>query len=314
MRKENVSVVGGVNIDIGGVSFGKLIDRDSNPGKVTTALGGVGRNISHNLALLGRNVRLFTALGDDMYAGRIEESCQSLGIDVSAALKVAGHNTSTYLFISDPGGNMALAVSDMEICDRLSPAYLRENLSLINDAGVLVLDTNIPAASVRFLAENSEIPIFADPVSVTKAEKLRDSLSRIHTLKPNVLEAQSLSGVKITDEKSLRSAAENLLDAGVKRVFITLGDKGVFAAGEGRMGLFPAFSAGTRNTTGAGDAFTAGLVHAYLLGLSFEDTAYFALAAAAISTESDETINPLLNESMVKSMIAGDFHSVRSEE
>lgn len=300
MREERVSVVGGVNIDIGGVSSGPLVDRDSNPGKVNFAFGGVGRNISHNLALLGRRVRLFTALGDDMYAAQIEENCQALGIDLSAAVKAAGHGTSTYLFISDRKGEMALAVSDMELCEQISPAYLRENLSLINDAGVLVLDTNIPEPSVRFLVQNGKIPIFADPVSVTKAEKLRGSLSGIHTLTPNVLEAQKLSGMEITDEKSLRLAARRLMDAGVKRVFITMGEKGVFAAEEGNAAFFPAFPARALNATGAGDAFTAGLVHAFLLGLDFEDTARFALAAAAVSTESRETINPLLSEAEIE--------------
>ena len=50
-------VVGGVNLDIGGRSFGKLVPADSNPGQVRTSLGGVGRNIAHNMALLGMDVK-----------------------------------------------------------------------------------------------------------------------------------------------------------------------------------------------------------------------------------------------------------------
>ena len=50
------AVVGGINVDICGHSLGKLVDADSNPGLVTTALGGVGRNIAHNLTLLGTDV------------------------------------------------------------------------------------------------------------------------------------------------------------------------------------------------------------------------------------------------------------------
>ena len=50
-------VVGGVNVDIGGRSFAPLVEADSNPGAVTVSLGGVGRNIAHNLALLGTDVR-----------------------------------------------------------------------------------------------------------------------------------------------------------------------------------------------------------------------------------------------------------------
>ena len=58
-----VVVAGAVNVDIGGQSAGPLVGRDSNPGKVTVSMGGVGRNIAHNLRLLGVKVSLLTALG-----------------------------------------------------------------------------------------------------------------------------------------------------------------------------------------------------------------------------------------------------------
>ena len=58
-----VAVAGAVNVDIGGQSAGPLVGRDSNPGKVTVSMGGVGRNIAHNLRLLGVKVSLLTALG-----------------------------------------------------------------------------------------------------------------------------------------------------------------------------------------------------------------------------------------------------------
>ena len=55
------AVVGGVNVDIGGRSFAPLVAADSNPGTVTVSLGGVGRNIAHNMCLMGIEVRLLTA-------------------------------------------------------------------------------------------------------------------------------------------------------------------------------------------------------------------------------------------------------------
>ena len=58
-----VAVVGGVNMDIGAVSAEALVARDSNPGHVTTSLGGVGRNIAHNLCLLGQQTAMVTVMG-----------------------------------------------------------------------------------------------------------------------------------------------------------------------------------------------------------------------------------------------------------
>ena len=96
-----VVVVGGVNIDIGGQSFSSLVTADSNPGRISMSLGGVGRNIAHNLSLLGTDVRLLTAFGDDIHGQRIISSCAELGIDISHALRVSDCPTSTYLYVAD---------------------------------------------------------------------------------------------------------------------------------------------------------------------------------------------------------------------
>lgn len=296
-------VVGGVNMDIGGRSFAPLVAKDSNPGKVRMSLGGVGRNIAHNMSLLGVDVRFLTAFGDDLYAQRIAASCGELGIDISHALTVAGGTTPTYLFLNDSDGDMALAISDMEICDRITPSYLAANLSLLNNAQLVVTDTNIPAESLRYLAEHCTVPIFADPVSTAKAVKLKPILGKLHTLKPNRIEAELLSGVKITDEESLRHAAQTLLDTGLHRVFISLGTDGVLAADQKELRLVPCCKATMSNATGAGDAFMAALAWAYLEGTDLEGTASAAAAAAALAVESFETINPALSAGAVRERI-----------
>ena len=298
-----VAVVGGVNIDIGGRPNRPLIERDSNPGKVSISLGGVGRNIAHNMSLLGLHVRFLTAFGDDLHAQRIEASCADLGIDISHARKVAEASTSTYLYLNDADGDMVLAVSDMEICERITPDYIASNLSLLNNAQVVVADGNLPAETLNYLAEHCTAPIFADPVSVTKAEKLRPILGRLNTLKPNRMEAELLSGIRITDERSMQRAAEKLLETGLHRVFLSLGADGVFAANREESRIYPCLPAAVRSTTGAGDAFMAALVWAYLEGMNLEDTVRAASAAAAIATESEETINPALSETALRERI-----------
>jgi pseudouridine kinase len=298
-----VAVVGGVNIDIGGRPNRPLIKRDSNPGKVSISLGGVGRNIAHNMSLLGLHVRFLTAFGDDLHAQRIEASCADLGIDISHARKVADASTSTYLYLNDENGDMVLAVSDMDICERITPDYIASNLSLLNNAQVVVVDGNLPVETLGYLAEHCTAPIFADPVSVTKAEKLRPILGRLNTLKPNRMEAELLSGIRITDERSMRQAAEKLLETGLHRVFLSLGADGVFAANGEESRIYPCIPAAVRSTTGAGDAFMAALVWAYLKGMDLEDTVRAASAAAAIVTESEETINPALSETALRERI-----------
>ena len=294
-------VVGGVNVDIGGRSHNGLLPADSNPGTVTTSLGGVGRNIAHNLALMGTDVRLLTAYGDDVYGSRVAASCAELGIDASHALQCSGCSTSTYLYIASPDGEMALALSDMQVCDRITPEYLSANLAMLNNAQVVVADANIPAQSLVYLAENCQVPLFCDPVSVTKAEKLMPILDKIHTLKPNRLEAEFLSGVKIKNKEDVATAAKALLDKGVHRVFVSLGSEGVYAATAKEQLWLENLPGNMVNTTGCGDAFMAALVWAYLEGTDLKNTALAGLAAGAIAMESQQTINSAMSATAIKS-------------
>ena len=298
-----VTVVGGVNVDIGGRPEAALVARDSNPGAVHSSLGGVGRNIAHNMALLGLDTRLLTAFGDDLNAQKLAASCGELGIDISQSPVIPGGRTSTYLFINDERGDMALAVSDMEIYRHLTPQALAQRHKLLDASQVVVLDTNIPAESIAWLAENCAAPLFADPVSTAKAVKLKPVLGKLHTLKPNRLEAELLSGVPITGEASLNKAADALLETGLRRVFISLGADGVFAADHSGRVQLPCLPAELVNATGCGDAFMAAIAWAYLRGTDLADTARAGLAASSIAMESRETINPAMSEEALESRL-----------
>ena len=298
-RRPRAAVVGGVNIDIGGTARAPLVMGDSNPGAVRFSLGGVGRNIAHNLSLLGVDVRLLTALGEDLWASRIEGSCALLGIDLTGSLIVPGSSTSTYLYLAGPEGDMALAVSDMDIYERLTPAALEPKLPWLRDAQVLVLDANLPAETIAWLCGRVTVPIFADAVSAAKAGRLKDVLGKLHTLKPNRLEAELLSGVAIHDERSLFRAADALLETGLKRVFISLGADGVLAADADTRLRLPTARGEHVNTTGCGDAFLAALVWSQLRGLDLKDSARAGVAAAGIAMSDTETVSPRMSAQAV---------------
>ena len=306
-----VVVVGGVNVDIGGRTFGPLVQADSNPGKVTMSLGGVGRNIANNLALLGTDVRMLTAYGNDVYGQRIAASCSELGIDLSHALRVSGAATSTYLYIADQAGEMAVALSDMEVCNHITPGYLAANLPLLQNAQVVIADTNIPEEALVYLAENCQVPLFCDPVSTSKAKKILPILSRIHTLKPNRLEAELLSGVPIRSRQDAEKAARVLLEKGVHRIFLSMGADGVLAAMGQEVLWLPNLPGNMVNTTGCGDAFMAALVWAYLEGTDLKHTALAGLAAASIAMESEETINPAMSTAGVQNRMNGKYERNR---
>ena len=284
-------VVGGLNRDIGGIPYRPLVPRDSNPGKVSISIGGVGRNIAHNMSLLDIKVSFLTALGDDEFTDVVTASCLDLGIDINKALRVRGETSATYLFIADEHGDMEIALSDMDIFRHVTTQYLEKHRKFLDGAEAVVADTNIPEESLAWLSENCRAPLFVDPVSTIKAEKIKNLLGKIHTLKPNKLEAEYLSGIKITGEESLERATEKLLSTGLKRVFISLGSEGAYCAEGSERVKLACPEADLVNTTGGGDAFMAGLVWAWLDGRSLEESGKIGLGAGAVAVEAETTIN-----------------------
>ena len=286
-----IAVVGGMNVDICGRPHHRPVLRDSNPGRVTVRPGGVGRNIAHDLRLLGMDVRLLSAVGDDDYGALLLRSCAKNGIDASLCLCEEDLGSSTYLYITDEHGDMQLAVSDMEVTERITPAVIEERLDALNASRAVVLDANLPVDTLRYLAAHVTAPLYADPVSTIKAARLLPILPFLRCLKPNALEAETLTG-----EAEPEAAARALLKMGVGRVFLSLGAQGMIAAEGDTLLNLPCAQARVINTTGAGDAVTAALVWAGVRGLTLEQSLCFALRAGAIATECVEANNPALAE------------------
>ena len=286
--QNKAAVIGGLNADIWGRPSGPIILRDSNPGSVTLTPGGVGRNIAHDLCLLGLDVSLVSAVGDDSNGEFLLDRCRGLGMDVSRVRVVSGARSSSYLYITDERGDMQLAVNDMAVCNEISPEYLERVLPGIQ-AGALVLDTNLPVESLEFICRSSCIPLYADPVSSVKAMKLRSVMKHLRAIKPNALEAAALTGQ--TDPEL---AARALIDEGVQRVFISLGEEGMLAAERGSTVHMPRELVTVVNTTGAGDAATSAIVWAALAGMDIAGCARAAVKAGAITACCEGANNPEL--------------------
>lgn len=283
-------VLGGVNMDIGGSPVNKLVMRDSNPGVITLRPGGVGRNIAHDLRLLGVDVSLVAAVGGDVYGQGILESCRALGIDMSLARIEMDARSSTYLYVTDETGDMQIGIADMEITQLISPEYIGAQLARINEFAAVVLDANLSPEAVEYAARNCTAPIYADPVSTAKAVRLAPVLDRLYAIKPNIYEAEKLTG-----ERDPVRAARALIGAGVRRVFISLGEEGMLAAEGGQVIRMPRELVTVVNTTGAGDAATAAIVWAGLQGMSLEASVRAAVKAGAITACCEGANNPALS-------------------
>lgn len=302
--ESRVTVIGGANLDIYGFPGAELMPAVSNPGRVETTCGGVGRNISENLARLGASVALVTAIGEDAHGDRIRQGAQAAGVDMSHSIRSTRYPTSTYLALQDGLGEMAWAVSQMDIMAEMTVENLRKEEPWLDKASALVLDANLPEAAIAWLANRyRHLPVWLDPVSVEKSKKLKGVMDSLFAIKPNRKEATQLSGIQANDREGVLANWRWFMKAGVTELWLSLGQEGLFF-GNARGGFFAGVpTSDLVNANGAGDALMAGAVYSTLAGDTDQDRVRMALAAAALTCTSGETIHPDLSETRIKSIM-----------
>lgn len=280
-----VTVIGGANVDIKGRAVERFVTGTSNPGEVTLSAGGVGRNIAENLAHLGIEVTLVTALGDDANGALLRRACGAAGVDLSMALGTSAP-TGCYLAVLDDTGELVSAVNDMRAMEALTPAHLEANAGRLAEADMLVADCNPSedclAWLCRFSAEHG-VRLLIEPVSVPKARKLL-SFTRsapVFAVTPN---AQQLAALADGDIAALHQL-------GFTNVVLHRGGEGAVASdGAGVTAIAPVAVSEIADVTGAGDAAVAGLVCGLLDGMSLAQSAKLGQCAAAIKLRSSQSV------------------------
>lgn len=303
-REKYVCVIGGANVDISGTPDVALSHADSAPGRILTSFGGVGRNIAENLKKLQVKVELITAFGNNFH--ELYDDCLFKGIGVSHSVFSEKVKTSMYLCINNKEGEMCLAVSDMEVCNLITPDYISTKMALINGAEACVIDTNIPEDTIDFLLSNCKSKIFLDTVSTKKTMKIKDNLRHVFAIKSNILETEILSGQKISSMDDVRLAAKKILKLGIENIFVSMGKDGVYYSDGVNCGVVDCVKTDVVNTTGAGDSFMSAIVWANLNNVGIKSAAKAGIAASSICVRSSKTVGDDLNEDALKFFIEGE--------
>ena len=273
-----ICVIGGANADIIATSFNTFVLGDSNPGTVRLTAGGVGRNIAHNLALLGDEVVFLTLFGGDDFGQFTAESCRKDHLDISLCDYAAPGTRSCFLSINNCDGEMVGGVADMAAADGITPGWLASKMEKLGDVDVFVADANIPVETLTYLINHVDVPLYVDAVSGAKAAKIKEAMTmsvkkRFFTLKCNQIENAILADLQ-----------------GVDRRFVSLGADGLAVVEGDAKHHFPALSCHVVNATGAGDALMAGIIHAGPEA-TVEEAARIGLLCAKHNIESPDTVN-----------------------
>lgn len=280
-----IVVVGSINLDlVVGADRIPQVGETITGYRFNTFYGGKGANQAVAAAKLGHSVSMVGNVGNDAFGTQLRNELKAAGVDTKYVTSVEGPSGIALITTGVRGENSIVVVPGAN--GQMTPELLEKAAPALESAGFLLAQLEIPLETVEYLAQFAErhnIPLMLDPAP---ARELSGSLlRRVSWITPNETEAQELLKTTIKNgDEGPYSAADLLLDCGVKNVLLKLGSSGcVIAQGTLAKERVPAFAVNAVDTTAAGDAFNAGFAVGLLRGYKTVRSAVFASAVAAIS-------------------------------
>ena len=245
--------------------------------------GGKGANQAVAAARLGGKVTFVTKRGNDLFGNQAVGLLMREGIDTKYVVKDMELPSGVALITVDSSGENSIVVapgSNGNLMQEDIPPHIFET----DKFEILLLQLEIPISTVEYsaiAASDHGIKVILNPAP---ACKLSDNLLK-HTwlITPNETEAESITGVTVTDIPSAERVAALIQERGVKNVIITLGEMGAFVKSENYTGLISGVKVKPVDTTAAGDVFNGALAVAVSEGKELKDAVFFANKAASIS-------------------------------
>jgi ribokinase len=286
MAKQSfIAVVGSANVDL--TTFNDVFPR---PGetifgkKFDLGFGGKGANQAVAARLCGANVGMVAKVGSDLFGPATIKNFESQGIDATYVRIAEGVSSGVAPIFVDPSGqNRIIVVKGAN--DALSPEDVDVAAPMLRKVDTIILQFEIPLRTVYYVvkfANSNGIRCIVNPAPAQQVDF--KELGAADYFIPNESEAEAITGMPVHSIDDAKKCAEFLLRQRMKRVVMTLGERGALLAGPDRMKLIPAFKVQTIDTTGAGDAFIGSFAVFLGEGLPEEEALPRANLYAALST------------------------------
>ncbi len=294
---------------VGSYATGLTMKVERLPGTGETLLGtgyrvdygGKGSNQAVGSARLGANVRFIARIGKDAFGEMALGLYRDEGIDVAQVKQTAdaptgvgfimveaasGHNC----IVIDPGANELLSADDISVC-----------AAAFQSTSVVLTQLEIPVAAaeaaMRLGREAGAITIL-NPAPVRPLAP--SVLQLVDVLTPNQVEAKVLTGRSPDAAIEPEQLARELIRSGVKQVVMTLGERGALIVTSSSSTHVPAITVSPVDTTGAGDAFNAGLAVALASGTSLEAAVQFAVVTGGLAVTKEGVIPSLPSRNEIR--------------
>jgi ribokinase len=247
--------------------------------------GGKGSNQAVCAKRLGLEVTVIVKIGSDVFGNEALENFKKEGFDTSFIYIDEDHSTGVApIFVEETGENIIAIVPGAN--SYLTPDDVEKARDRMKNADVLLTNFEIPIETAHYAlktAKEFSMTTILNPAPAPLKPVDKELFQFVDVITPNETEAKGILG-KLDSDLSVQDIGKELLSLGIKRVVLTLGEKGALYISEYEQTHIPALKVKTIDATGAGDAFNGALAVAISEGTCMKDAILFANKVAALST------------------------------
>ena len=293
-----IVVIGAVFVDIKGFPDETYIPDGRNVGRIEYIHGGVCRNVAEDIANVELRPTFISIVDDSAMGADVLKKLKNHRVDTRYIQTVPG-GMGTWLAIFDNHGDLAGSISQRADLMPIMKVLEQHGDEIFSQADAIVIQADMHKDLIKksfALAEKYQKKTFAVVSNMSIAVERRDLLQKVDCFVCNQLEA----GMLFTDDYSTKEPAElceilseRVILGKIPAMIVTMGSKGaVYADMQGTRGVCPARSVQVKDTTGAGDAFFAGVTIGLTYGKTLAESAQIGTNLAASVITSSENVCP----------------------
>lgn len=294
----SILVIGAVFVDIKGFPFDNYLPTGRNAGRVEYVHGGVARNVVEDIANVELRPTFLSIVDDTPMGAAVVQKLQNHKVDTQYML-TRPDGMGTWLAVFDNNGDVAGSISKRPDMYPVAELLAEKGDEIFSSVRSVVLEIGLDKEIVKGTLELSKkhnVKTFALVANMSIAAERRDLLQQFDCVICNQQEAGILFLNDYSDktpEQMRDILAERIASAKIPSMVVTMGGDGaVYANNRGEKGVCPARKVQVKDTTGAGDAFCAGVAIGMTYGKTMAEAVEIGTMLAASVITSSENVCP----------------------
>lgn len=293
-----IVVIGAVFVDIKGYPEGAFIPTGRNAGRIEQIHGGVGRNVAEDVANCELRPTFISLVDNSAIGAEVVRKLKSHKVNTDY-IRATENGLGTWLAVFDDEGDVFASVSQRPDLRPIGDILDTHGDEIFRDADSVILEIDLDKEVVKRifkLAQKYGKKVYGVVSNMSIALERRDFLQSIDCFVCNQQEAGLLFYDDYTDTPPAEMQeilARKVASARIPGMIVTMGDQGaVYADLQGNSGFAPARKVAVNDTTGAGDAFCAGVAIGLTYGKTMEEACQIGSQLAASVIVTSENVCP----------------------